>query len=67
MDVASTIPFEGLSYLFTGKVKSGVSYSVLSMLRLWRLRKIKQFFTRLDRISQILGKQMYNFFSFLEG
>ncbi|KAH0469547.1 hypothetical protein IEQ34_001105 [Dendrobium chrysotoxum] len=49
MDVASTIPFEGLGYMFTGKVKSGVSYSVLGMLRLWRLRKIKQFFTRLEK------------------
>ncbi|XP_020591768.1 potassium channel AKT2 [Phalaenopsis equestris] len=49
MDVASTIPFEGLGYLFTGKVKSGISYSVLGMLRLWRLRKIKQFFTRLEK------------------
>lgn len=46
MDVASTIPFEGLGYLITGQVKSGLSYSLLGMLRLWRLRKVKQFFTR---------------------
>ncbi|KAJ0961394.1 hypothetical protein J5N97_000430 [Dioscorea zingiberensis] len=49
MDVASTIPFEGLGYLITGEVKSGLSYSLLGMLRLWRLRKAKQFFTRLEK------------------
>lgn len=49
MDVASTIPFEGLGYLITGENKEGVSYSLLGMLRLWRLRKVKQFFTRLEK------------------
>ncbi|XP_073000464.1 potassium channel AKT2 [Typha latifolia] len=49
MDVASTIPFEGLGYLITGEVKEGVSYSILGILRLWRLRKVKQFFTRLEK------------------
>nr|XP_016440447.1 PREDICTED: potassium channel AKT2/3-like [Nicotiana tabacum] len=49
MDVASTIPFEALSLLFTGKHQIGVSYSVLGMLRFWRLRKVKQFFTRLEK------------------
>ncbi|CAL9121550.1 unnamed protein product [Musa textilis] len=49
MDLASTLPFEGLGYLITGRVKSGVSYSLLGMLRLWRLRKVKQFFTRLEK------------------
>nr|XP_033515318.1 potassium channel AKT2/3-like isoform X2 [Nicotiana tomentosiformis] len=49
MDVASTIPFETLSLLFSGKHQIGVSYSVLGMLRFWRLRKVKQFFTRLEK------------------
>ncbi|WOL11938.1 potassium channel AKT2 [Canna indica] len=49
MDLASTFPFEGLGYLITGRVKAGVSYSLLGMLRLWRLRKVKQFFTRLEK------------------
>ncbi|MQM14323.1 hypothetical protein Taro_047252 [Colocasia esculenta] len=49
MDVASTIPFELLVYLITGKVTAGVSYSLLGMLRLWRLRKVKNFFTRLEK------------------
>ncbi|KAK4337817.1 hypothetical protein RND71_042304 [Anisodus tanguticus] len=46
MDVASTIPFDLLAMLFTGKHQVGISYSVLGMLRFWRLRKVKQFFTR---------------------
>ncbi|KAG0481094.1 hypothetical protein HPP92_011656 [Vanilla planifolia] len=49
MDLASTIPFEGLAYLITGEIKSGISYTILGMLRLWRLRKIKHFFTRLEK------------------
>ncbi|WCJ18340.1 Potassium channel AKT2/3 [Euphorbia peplus] len=49
MDVASTIPFEGLGYLFTGERKMGVSYSILGILRFWRLRRVKQLFTRLEK------------------
>ncbi|XP_064967988.1 potassium channel AKT2-like isoform X2 [Musa acuminata AAA Group] len=49
MDLTSTLPFEGLGYLITGRVKAGVSYSLLGTLRLWRLRKVKQFFTRLEK------------------
>ncbi|XP_068658680.1 potassium channel AKT2 [Aristolochia californica] len=49
MDVASSMPFEGLGYLTTGKNKSGLSYTLLGMLRLWRLRKVKQLFTRLEK------------------
>uniref|UniRef100_A0A1D1Y559 Potassium channel n=1 Tax=Anthurium amnicola TaxID=1678845 RepID=A0A1D1Y559_9ARAE len=49
MDLASTLPFELMGYLITGKVTAGVSYSLLGMLRLWRLRKVKQFFTRLEK------------------
>ncbi|NP_001275259.1 potassium channel AKT2/3-like [Solanum tuberosum] len=49
MDVASTIPFDLLAMLFTGKHQVGISYSVLGILRFWRLRKVKQFFTRLEK------------------
>ncbi|CAN6346742.1 unnamed protein product [Urochloa humidicola] len=49
MDVASTIPFQGLAYLATGEVREGAAYSLLGVLRLWRLRKVKQFFTRLEK------------------
>ncbi|XP_012464858.1 potassium channel AKT2/3 [Gossypium raimondii] len=49
MDVASTIPFDALAYLFTGKSKMGLSYSLLGLLRFWRLRRVKQLFTRLEK------------------
>ncbi|KAL2477546.1 Potassium channel AKT2/3 [Forsythia ovata] len=49
MDVASTIPFDTVSFLFTGKHQAGVSYSVLGMLRFWRLRRVKSFFTRIEK------------------
>ncbi|XP_002441141.1 potassium channel AKT2 [Sorghum bicolor] len=49
MDVASTIPFQGLAYLVTGEVRENAAYSMLGVLRLWRLRRVKQFFTRLEK------------------
>ncbi|GJN14480.1 hypothetical protein PR202_gb01315 [Eleusine coracana subsp. coracana] len=49
MDVASTIPFQGLAYLATGQIRESAAYSVLGILRLWRLRKVKQLFTRLEK------------------
>nr|DAD43312.1 TPA_asm: hypothetical protein HUJ06_001542 [Nelumbo nucifera] len=49
MDVASRIPFEVLAFLFTGKTKVGFSYCILGLLRFWRLRRVKQFFTRLEK------------------
>ncbi|KAI5593417.1 hypothetical protein BDE02_03G014000 [Populus trichocarpa] len=49
MDVASTVPFELLAYLFTGNEKVGLSYSLLGLLRFWRLRRVKQLFTRLEK------------------
>uniref|UniRef100_A0A0D9WGU4 Potassium channel n=1 Tax=Leersia perrieri TaxID=77586 RepID=A0A0D9WGU4_9ORYZ len=49
MDVASTIPFQGLAYLVTGEVRESPAFSLLGILRLWRLRKVKQFFTRLEK------------------
>ncbi|KAL3515636.1 hypothetical protein ACH5RR_022538 [Cinchona calisaya] len=49
MDVASTIPFETIGFFFTGKHQIGVTYSILGMLRLWRIRLVKNFFTRLEK------------------
>ncbi|VAI53884.1 unnamed protein product [Triticum turgidum subsp. durum] len=49
MDVASTIPFQGLSYLVHGKAREGLLYSLLVLLRLWRLRKFQLFFPRLEK------------------
>ncbi|KAK7302414.1 hypothetical protein RJT34_13303 [Clitoria ternatea] len=49
MDVASTIPYEAIGYLLTGKHKVGLPYSLLGMLRFWRIRRVKQYFTRLEK------------------
>ncbi|XP_048503364.1 potassium channel AKT2 isoform X2 [Beta vulgaris subsp. vulgaris] len=49
MDLASTIPYEALALMFTGKYKESISYYLLGLLRFWRLRRVKQFFTRLEK------------------
>ncbi|XP_047315091.1 potassium channel AKT2/3 isoform X2 [Impatiens glandulifera] len=49
MDIASSIPFEAIAYLVTNKHQAGLSYSLLGMLRFWRIRRVKQFFTRLEK------------------
>ncbi|KAK9714067.1 hypothetical protein RND81_06G069500 [Saponaria officinalis] len=49
MDVASTIPYETLAFWFTGKYQASLSYSSLGLFRLFRLRRVKQFFTRLEK------------------
>ncbi|KAF7842733.1 potassium channel AKT2/3 isoform X1 [Senna tora] len=49
MDVASTIPYEALGYLFTGKHRVALPCLLLGSLRLWRLRRVKQYFTRLEK------------------
>lgn len=49
MDVASTIPFEAIGYLITGNKKVALSYSLFGILRFWRLRRVKQLFTRLEK------------------
>ncbi|GFP99211.1 potassium channel akt2/3 [Phtheirospermum japonicum] len=49
MDVASTIPFETIVFLISGTHHAGVSYSIFGMLRFWRLRRVKSFFTRIEK------------------
>ncbi|CAK9318111.1 unnamed protein product [Citrullus colocynthis] len=49
MDLASTIPFETLAYLSTGKYDLCLPFALLGLLRFWRLRRVKQFFTRLEK------------------
>lgn len=49
MDLASTIPYDALGYLFTGKHKGGLPYFLLGLLRFWRIRRVKQYFTRLEK------------------
>eukprot|EP01018_Ginkgo_biloba_P022521 Gb_14908 [translate_table: standard] len=49
LDMSSTVPFEALSGIFTGKLGTGLSYGLLNMLRLWRLRRVSAFFARLEK------------------
>ncbi|KAK7412047.1 hypothetical protein VNO78_03493 [Psophocarpus tetragonolobus] len=49
MDLASTIPYEALGYLFTGKQAVSLPYVLLGLLRFWRIRRVKQYFTRLEK------------------
>ncbi|XP_057866868.1 potassium channel AKT1 isoform X3 [Cryptomeria japonica] len=49
-DVISTVPFhEATSYIFSGKHKWGISYGLLEMTRLWRLRRVSALFARLEK------------------
>ncbi|KZV21391.1 K+ channel family protein, partial [Dorcoceras hygrometricum] len=47
-DVCSTVPFQYLSALFTDH-NGGLGYKLLSMLRLWRLRRVSSMFARLEK------------------
>jgi hypothetical protein len=46
LDVASTVPFGVLPLIFTGKYGTGFTYSLINMLRLWRLRRVSAMFAR---------------------
>ncbi|XP_076897406.1 potassium channel KAT3-like [Bidens hawaiensis] len=47
-DVSSTVPFRSLSLLCKDK-KSDIGFQILSMLRLWRLRRVSSLFARLEK------------------
>ncbi|KAL8468480.1 hypothetical protein ACS0TY_031625 [Phlomoides rotata] len=47
-DVCSTVPFQSLSLLFTDH-NGGLGFKILSMLRLWRLRRVSSLFARLEK------------------
>ncbi|KAI3456014.1 hypothetical protein Pfo_012677 [Paulownia fortunei] len=47
-DVCSTVPFQSLSLLFTDH-NEGLGFNLLSMLRLWRLRRVSSLFARLEK------------------
>ncbi|KAG6555465.1 hypothetical protein Mapa_002696 [Marchantia paleacea] len=49
LDVASTLPFTLLAFIFTGKIGRGFTYSLLNMLRLWRLRRVGSLFARIEK------------------
>ncbi|KAK4710821.1 hypothetical protein R3W88_005334 [Solanum pinnatisectum] len=49
-DVCSTVPFQSLILVFTDhKEGGGVGFRLLSMLRLWRLRRVSALFARLEK------------------
>ncbi|KAL7119567.1 hypothetical protein ACP275_02G070600 [Erythranthe tilingii] len=49
MDVASTIPFETIAFFISSERHSPLTYSLLGLLRFWRLRRVKSFFTRIEK------------------
>ncbi|KAK4783529.1 hypothetical protein SAY86_007903 [Trapa natans] len=53
MDVASTLPFQTIYIVFTGKRNRGQFFGFLNLLRLWRLRRVSQLFTRLEKDTRI--------------
>ncbi|KAK4345277.1 hypothetical protein RND71_035453 [Anisodus tanguticus] len=46
-DVCSTVPFP--AFIFIDHKESGVGFKLLSMLRLWRLRRVSALFARLEK------------------
>nr|ACI45550.2 potassium channel [Nicotiana tabacum] len=49
MDVASTLPFQTINRIVTGKMNRGPVFGFLNLLRLWRLRRVSEFFSRLEK------------------
>ncbi|XP_076955551.1 potassium channel KAT3-like [Bidens hawaiensis] len=49
MDIASTLPFQSIYRLFTGKLHKGQIFGFLNLLRLWRLRRVSALFSRLEK------------------
>ncbi|KAK2984439.1 hypothetical protein RJ640_022582 [Escallonia rubra] len=49
MDVASTMPFQFIYRIFTGELHRGEVFGFLNLLRLWRLRRVSEFFSRLEK------------------
>ncbi|XP_070010816.1 potassium channel KAT3-like [Nicotiana sylvestris] len=49
MDVASTVPFQTIFRIFDGKKQGEDVFGFLNLLRLWRLRRVNKFFSRLEK------------------
>ncbi|KAH9543310.1 hypothetical protein CY35_13G058000 [Sphagnum magellanicum] len=49
LDITSTVPLGGVAYIFTRKYGTGITYSLLNMLRLWRLRRVSALFARIEK------------------
>lgn len=51
MDVASTVPFQIIYRIVTGKSNGGSIFGFINLLRLWRLRRVSDLFSRYIFIS----------------
>ncbi|KAH7330825.1 hypothetical protein KP509_20G003900 [Ceratopteris richardii] len=49
LDVLSSIPFQLFSLVTNNKLGRGLAYNLLSLLRLWRLRRVNELFARLEK------------------
>ncbi|WCJ29789.1 Potassium channel KAT3 [Euphorbia peplus] len=49
MDVASTLPYQAIYRVLTGKTHQGNVFPYLNLLRLWRLRRVSELFKRLEK------------------
>ncbi|XP_038993838.1 potassium channel KAT3 [Hibiscus syriacus] len=49
MDVASTMPFQLVFRIFTGRWHNGEVFGFLNLLRLWRLWRVSELFKRLEK------------------
>ncbi|CAH2075739.1 unnamed protein product, partial [Thlaspi arvense] len=49
MDIASTLPFQSIYRLVTGTMHKGEVFGFLNLLRLWRLGRVSELFTRLEK------------------
>ncbi|KAJ7966084.1 Potassium channel like [Quillaja saponaria] len=49
MDIASTLPFQQIYRILAGHKHHGQIFGFLNMLRLWRLRRVSELFTRLEK------------------
>ncbi|KZV53911.1 hypothetical protein F511_23676 [Dorcoceras hygrometricum] len=49
MDIASTLPFQTIYRIFTGNKSGSDVFGFLNLLRLWRLRRVSDFFSRLEK------------------
>ncbi|KAJ1411036.1 RmlC-like jelly roll fold [Sesbania bispinosa] len=53
MDVASTMPFQQIYQIITGKPHRNEFFAFLNLLRLWRLRRVSQLFSRIEKDTRI--------------
>ncbi|XP_074355698.1 potassium channel KAT3-like [Apium graveolens] len=49
MDLASTLPFQTIYRIFEGEMHRGEVFGFLNLLRLWRLRRVSELFSRLEK------------------